>query len=167
MAITYTAVTDPNVTKWPAETVITTFDTVAEAQSFMLKELNAYMAQMCGDIDWYYIRASKSGGTAVPARVATYSADLYTEYAAKKTEIAALDTEAKILAYQVVPYTEVRKVEVVVEDRASTWHDSDTTSTAKQINEVVNFTCSPPDLAAEFRHRHADADPSFVSLTKD
>ena len=141
--------------------------TVADLTANMLEKTKSTVTSRMEAIDWYWVRASKSGGTAVPSAIATYSATLYTEYAAKKTEIAALDTEAKILAYQVVPYTEVRKVEVVVEDRASTWHDSDTTSTAKQINEVVNFTCSPPDLAAEFRHRHADADPSFVSLTKD
>ena len=56
-------------------------------------------------IDWYWVRASKSGGTAVPSAIATYSAALYTEYAAKKTEIAALDTLDKVKEYEARAYT--------------------------------------------------------------
>ena len=108
-------------------------------------------------IDWYWVRASKSGGTAVPSAIATYSAALYTEYAAKKTEIAALDTLAKIIEYENRAYTEVRKDEVYNEDGSfKEYHASNTSSTAKEINMVTHYTVHPDDV-----------DAGLVSLTAD
>ena len=103
-------------------------------------------------IDWYWVRASKSGGTAVPSAIATYSAALYTEYAAKKTEIAALDTLDKVKEYEARAYTEVRKD--VKDD--GTYHASDTTSSAREINMVIHYTVHPDDV-----------DAGQVSLTAD
>ena len=108
-------------------------------------------------IDWYWVRASKSGGTAVPSAIATYSATLYTEYAAKKTEIAALDTLDKIKEYENRAYTEVRKDEVYNEDGSfKEYHASETTSFARSINMVTHYTVHPDDV-----------DAGQVSLTAD
>ena len=125
---------------------------VATLKTNMLESTKSYVANLHSNIDWYWVRASKSGGTAVPSAIATYSAALYTEYAAKKTEIAALDTLAKIIEYEGRAYTEVRKV--VKDD--GTYHDSDTTSSAREINMVRHYTVHPDEV-----------DAGQVSLTAD
>ena len=125
---------------------------VATLKTNMLENTKSYVANLHSNIDWYWVRASKSGGTAVPSAIATYSAALYTEYAAKKTEIAALDTLAKIIEYEGRAYTEVRKV--VKDD--GTYHDSDTTSSAREINMVRHYTVHPDEV-----------DAGQVSLTAD
>ena len=108
-------------------------------------------------IDWYWIRASKSGGEAVPSAIATYSAALYTEYAAKKTEIAALDTLAKIIEYESRAYTQVDKVKEYDGDGNFTgYHASNTVSSARSINMVTHYTVHPDDV-----------DAGLVSLTAD
>ena len=125
---------------------------VATLKTNMLESTKSYVANLHSNIDWYWVRASKSGGTAVPSAIATYSAALYTEYAAKKTEIAALDTLAKIIEYEGRAYTEVRKV--VKDD--GTYHASDTTSSAREINMVRHYTVHPDEV-----------DAGQVSLTAD
>ena len=118
----------------------------------MLANTKEVVASKHARIDWYWVRASKSGGTAVPSAIATYSAALYTEYADKKTEIAALDTLAKVIEYEGRAYTEVRKV--VKDD--GTYHASDTTSSAREINMVRHYTVHPDEV-----------DAGQVSLTAD
>ena len=126
--------------------------TVADLTANMLTDTKSIVTSKMADIDWYWVRASKSGGTAVPSAIATYSAALYTEYAAKKTEIAALDTLDKVKEYEARAYTEVRKD--VKDD--GTYHASDTTSYAREINMLTHWTVNPNDV-----------DAGRVSLTAD
>ena len=130
---------------------------VASLKTNMLSATKEAAKSRHARIDWYWVRASKSGGTAVPSAIATYSAALYTEYADKKTEIAALDTIAKIIEYEARAYTEVRKVEVLNEDGSfKEYHASATTSSAREINMVTHYTVHPDDV-----------DAGQVSLTAD
>ena len=130
---------------------------VATLKTGMLETTKNAINSRMEAIDWYWVRASKSGGTAVPSAIATYSAALYTEYADKKTEIAALDTIAKIIEYEARAYTEVRKVEVLNEDGSfKEYHASATTSSSREINMVTHYTVHPDDV-----------DAGQVSLTAD
>ena len=131
--------------------------TVADLTANMLTDTKSIVTSRMEAIDWYWVRASKSGGTAVPSAIATYSAALYTEYAAKKTEIAALDTLAKVIEYEGRAYTEVQKDKVYDGDGNFTgYHGSDTTSTAREINVVTHYTVHPDN-----------ADAGLVSFTAD
>jgi len=130
---------------------------VATLTAAMLVKTKDYVAHLHSRIDWYWVRASKSGGTAVPSAIATYSAALYTEYAAKKTEIAALDTLAKVIEYESRAYTQVDKVKTLNEDGSfKEYHASDTVSTARTIDMVTHYTTHPDDV-----------DAGLVSLTAD
>ena len=130
---------------------------VATLTASMLEQTKDAVTSAMERIDWYWVRASKSGGTAVPSAIATYSAALYTEYAAKKTEIAALDTLAKVIEYEGRAYTQVDKVKVYDGDGVFTgYHASQTTSTARSINMVTHYTVHPDDV-----------DAGLVSLTAD
>ena len=134
-----------------------TAKTVATLTADMLDTTKNAITSAMERIDWYWVRASKSGGTAVPSAIATYSAALYTEYAAKKTEIAALDTLDKVKEYEGRAYTEVQKDKVYDGDGVFTgYHGSDTTSTAREINMVTHYTVHPDDV-----------DAGLVSLTAD
>ena len=130
---------------------------VATLTAAMLVKTKAHVAHLHSRIDWYWVRASKSGGTAVPSAIATYSAALYTEYAAKKTEIAALDTLDKVIEYESRAYTQVDKVKTLNEDGSfKEYHASDTVSTARTIDMVTHYTTHPDDV-----------DAGLVSLTAD
>ena len=134
-----------------------TAKTVATLTADMLVQTKTVVTSRMEAIDWYWVRASKSGGTAVPSAIATYSAALYTEYAAKKTEIAALDTLAKVIEYEGRAYTQVDKVKEYDGDGAFTgYHGSDTTSFARNINVVTHYSTHPDDV-----------DAGLVSLTAD
>ena len=134
-----------------------TAKTAASLTPNMLEKTKSTVTSAMERIDWYWVRASKSGGTAVPSAIATYSAALYTEYAAKKTEIAALDTLAKVIEYEGRAYTQVDKVKVYDGDGVFTgYHASQTTSTARSINMVTHYTVHPDDV-----------DAGLVSLTAD
>ena len=124
---------------------------VATLKTNMLVTTDSCVASKLADIDWYWARADK-GGTAVPSNIATYATTLYSEHETKKTEIAALDTIAKIIEYETRAYTEVRKV--VKDD--GTYHASDTTSHAREIDMVIHYTTHPDDV-----------DAGLVSLTAD
>ena len=117
----------------------------------MLSNINSQVASRLGAIDWYWARADK-GGTAVPANIATYATTIYTEQATKETEVAALDTLAKIITYENKPHTEVRKV-----DNGDGTYGPTTESSAREINMLMHWTANPTD----------DVDPAFVSLTAD
>ena len=145
---------------------------VATLTTGMLEQTKSYVSSKLASIDWYWVRASKSGGEAVPSAIATYSDTLYTEYAAKKTEIDALDTLDKVKEYEARAYTEVRKDEVLYTSSDSEtqgesptkfvgefkeYHASDTTSFAREINMLQHWTANPTD----------DVDSAFVSLTAD
>ena len=134
-----------------------TAKTVATLTANMLEKTKSTVTSRMEAIDWYWVRASKSGGTAVPSAIATYSAALYTEYAAKKTEIAALDTLDKVKEYEARAYTQVDKVKTLNEDGSfKEYHASDTTSIARSINMVKHYTVHPDDV-----------DAGLVSLTAD
>ena len=117
----------------------------------MLEVINSQVASKQGDIDWYWARADK-GGTAVPSAISTYATTIYTEQATKESEVAALDTLAKIIEYESRAYTEVRK-DVKAD---GTYHASDTTSTARSINMLNHWTVNPNEV-----------DAGRVSLTAD
>jgi len=124
---------------------------VATLKASMLDTINSQVASKMGDIDWYWARADK-GGTAVPANIATYATTIYTEQTTKETEVAALDTLAKIITYEAKPHTEVRKV-----DNGDGTYGPTTESSAREINMLLHWTANPTD----------EADPAFVSLTAD
>ena len=123
----------------------------------MLNTINSQVKSKQGSIDWYWARADK-GGTAVPSAISDYATTIYTEQATKETEVAALDTIDKIKEYENRAYTEVRKDPVYNEDGSfKEWHDSDTTSSAREINMLQHWTANPND----------EVNPAFVSLTAD
>jgi hypothetical protein len=124
---------------------------VATLKANMLSEINSQVALKLGAIDWYWARADK-GGTAVPANIATYATTIYSEQATKETEVAALDTLAKIITYENKPHTEVRKV-----DNGDGTYGPTTTSSAREINMINHWTANPND----------EVDEAFVSLTAD
>jgi len=121
----------------------------------MLDTINSQVASKQGDIDWYWSRADK-GGTAVPANIATYATTIYTEQATKESEVAALNTLAKIITYENKPHTEVRKVKHTSEEGVETY-GPETESSTRHINMLQHWTADPTD----------EVDPAFVSLTAD
>ena len=128
---------------------------VATLKANMLDVINEQVQKRLGAIDWYWARADK-GGTAVPSAISTYATTIYSEQATKESEVAALDTLAKIEEYENRAYTEVRKVNHTSEEGVETY-GPDTTSSAREINMLQHWTANPND----------DVDPAFVSLTAD
>ena len=129
---------------------------LATLRANMLKSTNNNAASLHAEIDWYWTRASK-GGTAVSTAMKNYATALYSEHETKKTEIAALNTLAKIKEYEARAYTEVRKVEVLNEDGTfKEYHASNTTTHAREINMCTHFSVNPDN-----------ADAGQVSLTAD
>ena len=129
---------------------------LATLRTQMLDRTNSHVASLNAQIDWYWIRASK-GGTAVSTAMKNYATALYSEHETKKTEIAALNTLAKIKEYEARAYTEVRKVEVLNEDGTfKEYHASNTTTHAREINMCTHFSVNPDNT-----------DAGQVSLTAD
>ena len=129
---------------------------LATLRANMLKSTNNNAASLHAEIDWYWTRASK-GGTAVSTAMKNYATALYSEHETKKTEIAALNTIAKIIEYEARAYTEVRKVEVLNEDGSfKEYHASNTTTHAREIDMCTHFSVNPDN-----------ADAGQVSLTAD
>jgi len=129
---------------------------LATLRTQMLNRTNSYVAGLHDTIDWYWIRASK-GGTAVSTAMKNYATALYSEHETKKTEIAALNTLAKIKEYENRAYTEVRKVSVYNEDGSfKEYHASNTTSHAREIDMCTHFSVNPDEV-----------DAGLVSLTAD
>ena len=116
---------------------------LASLRAAMLEKTENYAAALHADIDWYWIRASK-GGTAVPSNIASYATALYSEHETKKTQIAALNTIAKIIEYESRAYTETRKQEVYNEDGSfKEYHASNTYTRALKINMCEHFSVHP------------------------
>ena len=129
---------------------------LATLRTQMLDRTDSHVASLHAQIDWYWIRASK-GGTAVSTAMKNYATALYSEHETKKTEIAALNTIAKIIEYEARAYTEVRKVEVLNEDGTfKEYHASNTTTHAREINMCTHFSVNPDNT-----------DAGQVSLTAD
>ena len=130
---------------------------LTELRTFMLEKCKSQVNTLLSKIDWYWIRASKSGGDSVPSAIATYSAALYSEYGTKKTEIGNLDTIAKIIEYEARAYTETRKLEVLNEYGSfKEYHASTTYTRAREIDMTTHFTVHPDKT-----------DAGQVSLTAD
>ena len=129
---------------------------VATLKAGMLSKANAHAAGLHAAIDWYWSRADK-GGTAVPSNVATYATALYSEHETIKTAIAALNTLAKIITYENKPHTETRKLEVYAEDGTMSYHASETTTHAREIDMCTHFSVNPTDTV----------DAGLVSLVAD
>jgi len=123
---------------------------LATLKATMLESITSQVASKMGTIDWYWARADK-GGTAVPANIATYATTIYSEQATKESEVAALDTLAKIKTYEAKPHTEVRKV-----DNGDGTYGPTTESFARHVDMLAHWTVNPNDV-----------DPAFVSLTAD
>tara|TARA_B110000438_G_C15809878_1_gene649137 strand:+ start:2572 stop:3186 length:615 start_codon:yes stop_codon:yes gene_type:complete len=129
---------------------------LASLRAAMLEKTENYAAALHADIDWYWIRASK-GGTAVPSNIASYATALYSEHETKKTQIAALNTIAKIIEYESRAYTETMKQEVYNEDGSfKEYHASNTYTRALKINMCEHFSVHPDKT-----------DAGQVSLTAD
>ena len=129
---------------------------LASLRAAMLEKTENYAAALHADIDWYWIRASK-GGTAVPSNIASYATALYSEHETKKTQIAALNTIAKIIEYESRAYTETMKQEVYNEDGSfKEYHASNTYTRALKINMCTHFSVNPNNT-----------DAGRVSLTAD
>ena len=129
---------------------------LASLRAAMLEKTENYAAALHADIDWYWIRASK-GGTAVPSNIASYATALYSEHETKKTQIAALNTIAKIIEYESRAYTETRKQEVYNEDGSfKEYHASNTYTRDLKINMCEHFSVHPDKT-----------DAGQVSLTAD
>ena len=130
---------------------------VATLKADMLEVINRQVESKLSKIDWYWARADK-GGTAVPSAISTYATTIYSEQATKESEVAALDTLAKIIEYEARAYTQVNKDPVYNEDGSfKEWHASATTSSARHINMLQHWTANPND----------EVDASLVSLTAD
>ena len=129
---------------------------VATLKTDMLATINSRVSSKLGAIDWYWARADK-GGTAVPSAISTYATTIYSEQATKESEVAALDTIAKIIEYEGRAYTETRKDEVLDGDgNFVEYHASDTHTVAHQVNMLHHWTVNPNDV-----------DAGRVSLTAD
>ena len=129
---------------------------LASLRAAMLEKTENYAAALHADIDWYWIRASK-GGTAVPSNIASYATALYSEHETKKTQIAALNTIAKIIEYESRAYTETMKQEVYNEDGSfKEYHASNTYTRDLKINMCEHFSVHPDKT-----------DAGQVSLTAD
>ena len=125
---------------------------VATLKAGMLEVINMQVESKLSKIDWYWARADK-GGTAVPSAISTYATTIYSEQSTKESEVAALDTLAKIIEYEARAYTEVRKD--VKDD--GTYHASDTHTVARKIDMLAHWTANPND----------EVDAGQVSLTAD
>ena len=144
---------------------------IATIKADMLRIINDEVERRLGRVDWYWARADK-GGTAVPSAISTYATTIYSEQSTKESEVAALDTLAKIIEYEARPHTEVKKAQVLwtAEDSETQgesptktvgqfkeYHASNTVSTSRDINMLRKWTANPND----------EVDAGFVSLTAD
>ena len=125
---------------------------VATLKAGMLSKANSTVASKHADIDWYWARAGK-GGTAVPSNIATYATALYSEHETIKTAIANCSDLAAVIVYENKPHTETRKVQ----NEDGSYHASETTTAARQIDMCTHFSVNPADAV----------DPAFVSLVAD
>ena len=125
---------------------------VAGLKEGMIIQTRAMASGILARDDWMIIRETE-GGTAMPANVKTYRAEIRTESGTKEDEINALSDIDAVKGYEATSYTEVRKVQN--EDGT---YGPDTTSNTRHINLVTHYESSDP---------LAIADPAFVSLTKD
>ncbi len=129
---------------------------LATLRARMLDRTNAHVTGLLEVIDWYWARAAK-GGTAVPSNIASYATAVYSEHETKKTEIAGLNTLAKIIEYEARAYTETQKEITLNEDGSfKEYHASNTYTIARKVDMCTYFTVNPNEV-----------DAGLVSLTAD
>ena len=129
---------------------------VAELKENMISQTRSLASSILARDDWMSIRAAE-GGTAIPANIKTYRAAIRTESGTKEDEINALSDLDAIKGYEATSYTEVRKVEHN-DGAGNITYGPDTSTSTRHINLVTHYESSDP---------LAEADPAFVSLTKD
>ena len=125
---------------------------VAELKEDMISQTRSLASSILARDDWMNDREAE-GGTAMPDNVKTYRAEIRTESGTKEDEINALSDLDAIKGYEATSYTEVRKV-----GNEDGTYGPDTTSNTRHINLVIHYESSDPLV---------EADPAFVSLTKD
>ena len=129
---------------------------LATLRAGMLERTNAHVAGLLEKIDWYWARAAK-GGTAVPSNIASYATAVYSEHETKKTEIAGLNTLAKIIEYEARAYTETQKERTLNDDGSfKEYHASNTYTVARKVDMCTYFSVNPNEV-----------DAGLVSLTAD
>lgn len=130
---------------------------IADLKTTMINNLRSAAASILARDDWMSIRESE-GGTAMDSDIKTYRAAIRTESGTKETEINALADLDAVKSYEATSYTEVRKVAEYDADGKFTGYGSETESNTRHINMSTYYEAVDPS---------AEADPSFVSLTKD
>jgi hypothetical protein len=129
---------------------------LATLRAGMLERTNAHVAGLLEKIDWYWARAAK-GGTAVPSNIASYATAVYSEHETKKTEIAGLNTLAKIIEYEARAYTETQKERTLNDDGSfKEYHASNTYTVPRKVDMCTYFSVNPNEV-----------DAGLVSLTAD
>ena len=129
---------------------------LATLRAGMLERTNAHVAGLLEKIDWYWARAAK-GGTAVPSNIASYATAVYSEHETKKTEIAGLNTLAKIIEYEARAYTETQKERTLNDDGSfKEYHASNAYTVARKVDMCTYFSVNPNEV-----------DAGLVSLTAD
>ena len=129
---------------------------LATLRAGMLERTNAHVTGLLEKIDWYWARAAK-GGTAVPSNIASYATAVYSEHETKKTEIAGLNTLAKIIEYEARAYTETQKERTLNDDGSfKEYHASNTYTVARKVDMCTYFSVNPNEV-----------DAGLVSLTAD
>ena len=129
---------------------------LATLRARMLERTNAHVAALLEKIDWYWARAAK-GGTAVPSNIASYATAVYSEHETKKTEIAGLNTLAKIIEYEARAYTETQKERTLNDDGSfKEYHASNTYTVPRKVDMCTYFSVNPNEV-----------DAGLVSLTAD
>jgi hypothetical protein len=129
---------------------------VAPLKEGMIIQTRSTASGLLARDDWMSIREAE-GGTAMPDDIKTYRAAIRTESGTKETEINALSDLDAVKGYEATSYTEVRKEEHTDDDGVVTY-GPDTRTSTRHINLVTHYETTDPS---------ADADPTFVSLTKD
>ena len=129
---------------------------VAGLKEGMIIQTRAMASGILARDDWMSIREAE-GGTAMPANIKTYRAEIRTESGTKEDEINALSDLDAIKGYEATSYTEVRKVEHN-DGAGNITYGPDTSTSTRHINLVTHYESSDPLV---------EADPAFVSLTKD
>ena len=129
---------------------------VAGLKEGMIIQTRAMASGILARDDWMSIREAE-GGTAMPANIKTYRAEIRTESGTKEDEINALSDLDAIKLYEATPFTEVRKVEHN-DGAGNITYGPDTSTSTRHINLVTHYESSDPLV---------EADPAFVSLTKD
>ena len=144
-----------------ADSVTGTYTTIdkdiANIKKAMISKARSSASSILARDDWMSIREAE-GGTAMDADIKSYRAAIRTESGTKETEINALADLDAVKSYEATSYTEVRKVAEYDADGKFTGYGSETESNTRHINMSTYYEAVDPS---------AEADPSFVSLTKD